>query len=82
MAHGIAGHAYPDRRVLGRDAAPFLPVLSYLYDSGAGAQYPFGLVVQLRRALCPWPGIVHLCHAALTGQWSTTVVRSNSVCDL
>ncbi len=82
MANGIAGYAYADCRMLGRDAGPFLPVFSYLYDSHARTQYSFALVVHLWRTPCPFPGAAHLCNAAARGGWFSTMGRSHSVFDL
>src|SRR6266446_6507091 len=82
MAHGITGYAYKDCRMLGRDADPFLPVLSYLYDSNTRSRYSSGLVVQLWRPSCPCPGMAHLRNAAVTGEWRSTLGGSHSVNDL
>src|SRR5258707_3580025 len=82
MAHGIAGHAYADCRMLGRDAGSFLPGFSYLYDSHARTQYSFALVVHVWCTPCPFPGAAHLCNAAARGGWFSTMGGSHSVFDL
>src|SRR5215472_15313160 len=81
MAHGIAGPADADRRVLGRDAGAPVPGIAHLDDGNAGSWYSLGLVVQLWRPSCPCSGTTYLRNAAVAGERRSIMGGVHSLLD-